>query len=283
MHGRDRQHEQHSHGDREDDRDAHALEHGSLALCVVDLVEGVHHGAHRRRQPPQREREAERQPQRLLLLEHVAHGVVQHLEGGGRDVRPDVGRRVGPHRPHVQEAEHGEHHQRERDRRPEHLEGDRARVVEDVVVLGAVAQVSDGGKGRHGAAECCPVCGRFTLTINDRATLGARFGVGEQGLLTETLGRANVCPTETVAAVVADADGRRRARGAALGPGAVVGELGAMRPLINARDDKLRIERDVAHARVRRRGALPRPRRRLDRVAEARGPEAAAPAVPAPS
>jgi putative SOS response-associated peptidase YedK len=87
------------------------------------------------------------------------------------------------------------------------------------------------------------VCGRFTLTINDRATLGARFGVGEQGLLTETLGRANVCPTETVAAVVADAEGRRRAEGLRWGLQASwtqKNEARPARPLINARDDKLR-------------------------------------------
>ena len=86
----------------------------------------------------------------------------------------------------------------------------------------------------------CPVCGRFTLTINDRATLGARFGVGEQGLLHETLGRANVCPTETVAAVVADADGRRSAAGLRWGLEASWSAKNAGRPLINARDDKLR-------------------------------------------
>ena len=87
------------------------------------------------------------------------------------------------------------------------------------------------------------VCGRFTLTINDRATLGARFGVGEQGLLSETLGRANVCPTEAVAAIVADPDGRRRAEALRWGlEPAWAARNGARpgRPLINARDDKLR-------------------------------------------
>ena len=84
------------------------------------------------------------------------------------------------------------------------------------------------------------MCGRFTLTINDRATLGARFGVGEQGLLTETLGRANVCPTETVAAVVADAAGRRSAAGLRWGLQASWTAKSGGRPLINARDDKLR-------------------------------------------
>lgn len=85
-----------------------------------------------------------------------------------------------------------------------------------------------------------PVCGRFTLTTDDRATLGARFGVGEQGLLSETLGRANVCPTETVAAVVADRDGRRRAEGLRWGLEPSWARKSAGRPLINARDDKLR-------------------------------------------
>ena len=88
--------------------------------------------------------------------------------------------------------------------------------------------------------NACPVCGRFTLTTNDRATLGARFGVGEQGLLTETLGRANVCPTETVAAVVADRDGRRRAEGLRWGLETSWTAKNTGRPLINARDDKLR-------------------------------------------
>lgn len=83
------------------------------------------------------------------------------------------------------------------------------------------------------------VCGRFTLTIDDRATLGARFGVGEQGLLPETLGRANVCPTETVAAVVVDA-GQRRAEGLRWGLQPSWAAENAGKPLINARDDKLR-------------------------------------------
>ena len=87
------------------------------------------------------------------------------------------------------------------------------------------------------------MCGRFTLTTDDRATLGARFGVGEQGLLTETLGRANVCPTETVAAVVADRRGRRRAQGLRWGlqpSWTAKNAARPPRPLINARDDKLR-------------------------------------------
>ena len=85
-----------------------------------------------------------------------------------------------------------------------------------------------------------PVCGRFTLTTNDRATLGARFGVGEQGLLTETLGRSNVCPTEAVAAVVAAGDGRRSARALRWGLQPSWAARSGGKPLINARDDRVR-------------------------------------------
>ena len=57
------------------------------------------------------------------------------------------------------------------------------------------------------------MCGRYTLSTVDGPEIAQRFG-----LITppaeETLGRFNVCPTETVAAVAGPRRGRARCRGA---------------------------------------------------------------------
>jgi putative SOS response-associated peptidase YedK len=85
------------------------------------------------------------------------------------------------------------------------------------------------------------MCGRYTTRTTDGDGLAARFGFDErgQGLIREGLGRANVCPTEQVAAVVADERGRRAAM-LRWGLAPSWGSLRGGRPLINARDDKLR-------------------------------------------
>ena len=58
------------------------------------------------------------------------------------------------------------------------------------------------------------MCGRYTTRTTDGDNLAARFAFDERGagLLREGLGRANICPTEEVAAVVAGEDGSREAR-----------------------------------------------------------------------
>jgi putative SOS response-associated peptidase YedK len=60
------------------------------------------------------------------------------------------------------------------------------------------------------------VCGRYTLTTNVGKTITDRFGVTGDGLVAETLGRFNVCPTEPIA-IVAGEDGSRRLRAARWG------------------------------------------------------------------
>jgi putative SOS response-associated peptidase YedK len=71
------------------------------------------------------------------------------------------------------------------------------------------------------------MCGRYTLSTVDGPALAARFGLSEPPLA-ETLGRCNICPTETIAVVV---EGPR--------PAAVAFGLAPWRtkgpPLINAR------------------------------------------------
>ena len=51
------------------------------------------------------------------------------------------------------------------------------------------------------------MCGRYTLSTATPADLEGRFGYGAEPVPPEALGRANVCPTEDVLAVV---DRRRR-------------------------------------------------------------------------
>lgn len=84
------------------------------------------------------------------------------------------------------------------------------------------------------------MCGRFTLTTHDRSTLGARFGVREQAIAGETVGRFNVCPTEAITVVARGEDGSRRAEAVRWGLLPAWSDGKAGRPLINARDDKLR-------------------------------------------
>lgn len=83
------------------------------------------------------------------------------------------------------------------------------------------------------------MCGRYTLSTIDGPALAARFGLSEPPVA-ETLGRCNVCPTETIAVVV---DGPR--------PAALAWGLAPWRtkgpPLINAR-------RETAAQRFARRG-----------------------------
>ena len=85
------------------------------------------------------------------------------------------------------------------------------------------------------------MCGRYTTRTTDGDGLAARFSFDErgQGLIREGLGRANICPTEQVAAVVAGEQGRRAAM-LRWGLAPSWGSLRGGRPLINARDDKLR-------------------------------------------
>jgi putative SOS response-associated peptidase YedK len=83
------------------------------------------------------------------------------------------------------------------------------------------------------------MCGRYTLSTTSPADLAGRFGVAGANVPEEALGRANVCPTEDVLAVVAD----RRARHPVMlrwGLAPSWATLKGMRPLINARDDRLR-------------------------------------------
>jgi len=56
------------------------------------------------------------------------------------------------------------------------------------------------------------MCGRFTATMVDPQKIADRFGVREQAIPGETLGRFNVCPTEQVLAVCGGVDAGRVAR-----------------------------------------------------------------------
>ena len=84
------------------------------------------------------------------------------------------------------------------------------------------------------------MCGRYTLSTTRPGDLAARFGVAGAPLPPEALGRDNVCPTEDVLAVVADPEGERRPVMLRWGLAPSWATLKGMRPLINARDDKLR-------------------------------------------
>lgn len=86
------------------------------------------------------------------------------------------------------------------------------------------------------------MCGRYTNTTQNAAALGDRFTFDERSIRLETLGRANVCPTDPVLAVVGDASAPsgRRAETLRWGLAPPWATLKGMRPLINARDDKLR-------------------------------------------
>ena len=98
------------------------------------------------------------------------------------------------------------------------------------------------------------MCGRYTLSTTNPADVAARLGVPGARLPAEALGRANVCPTEDVLAVVADPGGERRPVMLRWGLAPSWATLKGMRPLINARDDKLRastawrsLARDAGH------------------------------------
>jgi putative SOS response-associated peptidase YedK len=85
------------------------------------------------------------------------------------------------------------------------------------------------------------MCGRYTSTSTDQGSIADRFGpFDDRGVPLETLGRANVCPTDPVLTVVGDGPGARRPQVARWGLAPSWATLKGMRPLINARDDKLR-------------------------------------------
>jgi putative SOS response-associated peptidase YedK len=86
------------------------------------------------------------------------------------------------------------------------------------------------------------MCGRYTNTTANQTALADRFAFDERSIRLETIGRANVCPTEPVLAVVGDASAPtgRRAETLRWGLAPSWATLKGMKPLINARDDKLR-------------------------------------------
>jgi putative SOS response-associated peptidase YedK len=85
------------------------------------------------------------------------------------------------------------------------------------------------------------MCGRYTNSSVSQASMADRFGLPDGAAIPrETLGRANVCPTEPVLAVVGDGAGGRRPEALRWGLAPSWATLKGMRPLINARDDKLR-------------------------------------------
>ena len=75
------------------------------------------------------------------------------------------------------------------------------------------------------------MCGRYTATQVNPALIADRFGVREQAVPGETLGRFNVCPTEPVLAVTAPG----RGAGAALGADPALGAEAARRPRADQR------------------------------------------------
>ncbi len=84
------------------------------------------------------------------------------------------------------------------------------------------------------------MCGRYAVKTTEQGPLAARFGVGAASVPREAVGRSNVCPTDPVLAVVADESGTRRAEMLRWGLAPSWASLRGQRPLINARDDKLR-------------------------------------------
>jgi putative SOS response-associated peptidase YedK len=81
------------------------------------------------------------------------------------------------------------------------------------------------------------MCGRYTLSTTNPADVAGRLGLAAASFPAEALGRANVCPTEDVLAVVADPEGTRRPAMLRWGLAPSWATLKGMRPLINARDD----------------------------------------------
>jgi putative SOS response-associated peptidase YedK len=84
------------------------------------------------------------------------------------------------------------------------------------------------------------MCGRYTLSKTQPGDIAARFGFTPAPVPPEALGRANVCPTEEVLAVVAGPGRERQPAMLRWGLAPSWATLKGMRPLINARDDKLR-------------------------------------------
>jgi len=84
------------------------------------------------------------------------------------------------------------------------------------------------------------MCGRYTLSTTNPADVAARLGLPGARLPDEALGRANVCPTEDVLAVVTDPGATHHPVMLRWGLAPSWATLKGMRPLINARDDKLR-------------------------------------------
>ena len=86
------------------------------------------------------------------------------------------------------------------------------------------------------------MCGRYTVRTTEQGPLAARFGVANAASLPlESLGNDNVCPTDPVLAVVGTTEGERRAELLRWGLAPSWATLRGGRPLINARDDKLRV------------------------------------------
>ena len=110
--------------------------------------------------------------------------------------------------------------------------------------------------GLAGGGDGLGVCGRYTLSTVDGPEIAQRFS-----LITppaeETLGRFNVCPTETIAAVVEPGEAAAVAVGAAAVP----------QPLVHADQRALGDGRAALQVADDRR-ALPRAGRRLVRVAQ---------------
>lgn len=86
------------------------------------------------------------------------------------------------------------------------------------------------------------MCGRYTARTTDADSLASRFAFDERGagMARRGFGREEVRPTDPVAAVIARHDGSREARLLRWGLAPSWHALRGVRPLINARDDKLR-------------------------------------------
>jgi hypothetical protein len=120
-------------------REQVALLEGSVAATVVDPVERPHHGPYRARHLPDGQDKAPGEPEQLLPVDHLVHGAVDHHVARVGDVGAHVRRQVGPpDAAELEEAQDAEDEEHERDDRGEDLEGDRARVREQVVALETV-------------------------------------------------------------------------------------------------------------------------------------------------
>ena len=121
------------------------------------------------------------------------------------------------------------------------------------------------------------MCGRYTATQVNPALIADRFGVREEAVPGETLGRFNVCPTEPVLAVTAPGEAQ------ALRWGLIPPWARALRAgpePINARSESLREKKLFAPLIEEAAPPLPGRGRRLVRVAAAGDAEGAARPVP---